>query len=184
MHNAPKLLSTAAQASQTAVATNAISVVGDKSPSPDIGEDLDQSVRTAPNIKKKRFQTPTAKRNATIASLKAPSSAADVRARENKSFASIEAKLYEQSEPKQKASKKPTVYKRKGKKVGGEEGTLASPSTPQVDRGTDGFWNEKSGPKGYMPKLPTSSGGRATPASHGAGVIQPAMRSWANVAKK
>ena len=72
-----------------------------------------------PGMKKKRLNTFTAKRNATIASIGAPKSAADIRVAENKSFAAMESKLYDQSTLKEQPTHRPN--KSKNARRGGQK---------------------------------------------------------------
>ena len=151
-------------------------------------EDFEDHDHIAPNMKKKRLKTPTAKRKAAIAALARPTSLAGARVTEKKSFSAIEAKLYapippKQKLPKQKSPKKSGLLNCKSREEPAENRSSTSFEQQQRDENTNGSWNEMSGPKGPMPKLPTLS--HATP-SQGAQknvALHSSGQSWASIAK-
>jgi hypothetical protein len=156
-------------------------------------------VRAAPKLKKKRVQ----ERNANIAALEAPNSAADVHAVENKSFASKEAKLYAPEGSMSKATtsttpapatqnaqkksvaagKRKNKTKNKNKKKAGSTNNSSTLAPQEVSQSTQGSWNEEGGPKGPMPKLPTSFGARPNGDAQDHTGGQGPDKSWANVAQ-
>lgn len=147
-----------------------------------LDEEFEDMVRITPNMKKKRLGTATSKRNAVIESLGKPSSSADIRATENKSFASLEDKLYGQPKTKQKSTNKSSASKRKGKDNAGAQNN-SWPAPKPVVANTNGSWSEDSGPKGPMPKLPTPPKASQATIPLVRAPIPPATKSWASVAQ-
>ena len=117
-------------------------------------------------------------------SLDAPKSSADVRNTANKSEGVLENKLYGQSKSAKKASHKSRKPKRQGNTAAGSNNASKACSSQDTIKDTVGSWAEEGGPKGHMPKLPTSSGGTPSQQPSRSAAIPPAKESWASVAKK